>query len=749
MKQVFLVFFCLSLSICFSLGYAQSSNLSLDTCDTALADNVTCSPNSVAVYASGSSTASFTPPLSAKSNISKLVLTYSVKLYDPTGNSFNYSDQNWGVRFVDSSGNNPVDYYPASANNAPVTMDIDASQIRTRSNIYVGTVILTLYFTDSSLGNTLPTSIANLIDQTNNALSIIPIYSSTINTNLKFYWQADKGAMLYAPTISVNSQDSAFVVTLKPPTNLAAANVNSAGTNLTSVNANTLSGYIIVYWLDSDSSGQASGCKASPGNWQFYLNPISINNSAQNTSSTCTYTNYNISMKGGGVSAALSCTTTASILTFDSTLSGVTNLTADTAAIPFSFSTPSDFASDSNGSPIGCYKVVYVPSSRSTWSKGYINNGEIYGVMAWALNSGYDTVNKVNSPKYSLSHSEISYVSPAKFPLASSEKTPSLPQSQSDCFFVTAASGNANSQAVFYWRVLRDEYLTPIGITPYYYAHAKKWAVWLDNHPRLKPATNFILEYSGKTIYHATGFVKNITENLKTFFSGFKKLLIQEAGAQELTGEKKNNSNEFQQPNYELFITGGILLPTGDKYLYDKYYSSQSTIHFELGASQVFWLNNFGFSVGLLGRYLTNSSDDSVVTNTGVTQDFTRSIYAAMGEAIFAVRYRNPSFLYFQPGVFAGVGMMRLREEAKSGTAPQANDGTNQTSGITVWSPIYEFGANLDISLTTLASVSPWELGTLLNDVLLRTSVSYNLNPSPAISTTGIFVQAGFVFLLN
>ncbi|BBH53527.1 hypothetical protein [Fluviispira sanaruensis] len=749
MKNVFFVFFYLYLTFIAQLSYAQNQNLALDVCDSTLTTNVTCSASSVAVYAANSFTASFVPPRQAKDNISKLVLTYSLKLYNPADATIpiNYSNQNWGVRFVDSNNGSPQDYYLSSAGNEGVTIEVNDKGMRTVNNVYVGTIIVTLYFTDSSINNKLPAKVQNLIDSTNNALGIIPIYSSTVNNSLKFSWQADNGAMLYPPTISVSSADSAIVVNLAAPTNLAAADATS--TNLIKTTANTFSGYVLLYWLDRDANEDATGCKANPGGWAFYLNPVSINNAAQNTTSICTYTPYNSSMSWGGTSSALGCTNATAPLTFDSTLSSsFTNLTADTAAVPLT-SNPTLFASDSTGTPVGCYYAVYIPSTQSSWSKGNLKNGEIYGVMAWALNNGYDTSINASSPKYSLAHSPIYYVAPVEIPLASTDKTPNLPKTETDCFVVTAASGDVNSKSVFYWRIIRDEYLTPLGITPFYYSQAHTWAAWLNDHPKLKPATNFILEYTGKSIYYTSGFFKKSAEQVKSAYHKLMNLIFPEASAQELTDEKKNTIETFKHPNYDIFITGGVLLPSADKELYDKYYSSQSTMLFELGGEQIFWLDNVGISVGALGRYLTNSSTGNVTTNTGVSQDYTRSIYSLTGEIIVGLRYRHPSFLFIQPGVFGGIGYMRLREEAKTGTTPQSSDGSNLSSGITVWSPIYEVGANLDISLISIFAVNPGDLGLFLNDVLLRSSVSYNLNPSPAISSSGIFIQAGFVFLLK
>ena len=582
-------------------------------------------------------------------------------------------------------------------------------------------------------------------------------------------------------------------------------------------------------------------------------------------------------------------------------------MSADNAAVPYtpSYSNPNQIPRDSNGTPSGCYNVVYVPGTQSSWSKGNIKNGEIYGLMAWALNNAYDTSANTVKPNYSLAHSNISYVTGINISLASTDKTPDLPKSK-DCFVVTAASGNPNSLAVFYWRILRDEYLTPIGFTKFYYQHAQSWANWLDQHPRLKPPLNFIFETSGKGLYKLSGFWKSTTEFFSKNVTKVKTLFIQEASAQELpadptilnsekkvteqaeipppsatqqentttvesnksptatqqentstvesnksatatqqenttTVESKNSATETkteaekstsketnilptsepikeqnlnktsanesekdhskssdenkqngetlkeeeednsppkinknimpltpeqpptkvirdrsaayyypkeQQPNYDLFITGGILLPTDDKTYYDRYYNSQQTAHIDLGANYIWWFFDYlGISLGLQGKYVFNKGSGNISV-LGTQQNIDRQFYALIAEGIIGARFRHPGWTYIQPGVYFGAGVNRFREDANTNST-NTNSNTDKPLGVTKYSPIYEIGANLDFSLVPIFSVTPGELGIFLSDILLRFSVAYNNNPTTALSTTGLFVQGGFVFLFE
>lgn len=482
---------------------------------------------------------------------------------------------------------------------------------------------------------------------------------------------------------------------------------------------------VIAYWLNSNCSA---------GGWTFSPNPVSY--ATTPPIYTCSYTAYSPSFNIGGFSSALGCSTTGF-------LSG---LSADTAAIPPLPNGMSDLATlianPGLEIPAGCMNVTYVASPQSSWTKTGVRDGDIYGMTVWALNAAVTP--PFNTPNLSLAHSNINYITSVPFGLASLDKNPDLAKT-TDCFVVTAASGRVDSKSVFYWRILRDAYLTPMGITKYYYAHSRPWAAWLEEHPSLKPPLNFFFETSGYALYHTGEFVKKVIHSAKAYLHQLvtkaNDLLDQKASAQE---SESIQTPQPHPPKYDLFITGGILLPTQDKSLYNKYYSSQPTSHFELAGNRIFWFDHFGFSVGGLGRYLANSQNDSVPVLGNYSQSYTRLMYSVTLEALVGLRYLNPSFVYVVPGIFAGVGITQFREQASDSAVPSPTD-----LGVTQWSGTYEFGGNLDLSLlnlarTDLASPTYW-----LNDILLRLSCSYNINPTKALSSTGLFVQGGFVFLIQ
>ncbi len=734
MKYFFFLISCLAVF----LFNVNAIAISITSCNTTNVSDAVCRPTRILIYEPGSATPVFKVP-SNQLSIDQLQITYSVTLDTSSETSFTYDATKWGI-IVGTSQNDPTfskGNTPSNDSDSKVDVDVDNSDIKCFNNYCAGTVVLTLKFSRNNYKLT-----SSFLSSS--SLTLTPVYvenaktnTKYLNTSLSFKWDFDTGTMISAPSISVLAKDSAFVVNILPPTDFTAIVKNDGGSSLIKASSpNSLSGYVLVYWRDKDANGNPTGCRSNSGGWQFAMNP-EIFNTAPTTPTTCLYSNYAPSQKTGGTSSAMGCDDTAisTKLPLDSSASTViAALTADKAAIPYTpnYSDPSQLPSDSNGFPSGCYNVVYIPSSRSSWSKANINNGEIYGITVWALNNA-------STPKYSLAHSNISYITGVSLPLASEEKNPTLPKTQTDCFFVTAASGNPNSDAVFYWRIIRDEILTPLGITPYYYNYGPKMAQWLNNHPKLKPFFNVTLKYSGKLIYNTSKLFHYSKNKMKLLLKKFQKILISEAHAQENNFYQQNFN---KQPQYEFLLTGGVLFPSTDKQLIDKYFSNSLTKHFDIGGQYLFWHGNLGFSVGILGSYIFNSTDKTAsVLNS--EQKYTQLFYSLQAKAVTGLRFRNPCWSYLQPGVFFAAGISRFREEAST------SEDTSTTLGITNFSPIYEFGGYLDLNLVPLFSIYPQEIGELIQDISFRLSASYSINPSPALSVAGTSIQTGFVFLLN
>lgn len=654
----------------------------------------------------------------------------NVSMSTPTS----YSDGNWGVQFGNgglSTAINCTASAPCYGLTIRTTNTLTRQSLTTTRFNATGSLSVTLDFSSANPKSVLPTDIQNLFSAATNGVTITPLYSDPnqggtpsplISTGTADTWLPDQGAIITAPSLTPIAMDGAFALSITPASASTAVQQSplpSAGTPtaLVYTTDNSITGYVIAYWKDSNCS--ASG-------WSFAANPVSYATTAP--AYTCTYTPYNTSFGIGGTSPSLGCGAVGPFLT---TPSGMPALTADTAAVPSANVLSTLVANPLTEVPSGCMNLVYIPTSsaQKSWTKTGITNGDIYGATAWTLNAASPTAN------YSLAHANVVYIKATPFVLASLEKNSSLSKT-TDCFVVTAASGNVNSPSVFYWRILRDSYLTPMGITPFYYRHAQTWAAWLDKHPSLKPALNFVFEKSGYFFYHTGQWIKSASKTIKHALTAVSDMLDQKASAQELTNV---------QPRYDLFFTGGVLLPTQDKSLYDKYYASQPTAHYEIGASRIFWWQQVGLSFGGLMRYVANSQTDSTPVLGSYSQSYQRTFYSLSAEGLLGLRYRHPDFPYVVPGIFAGAGITRFREQAVATGA--SADGTTQ--GITQWSPVFEFGGALDIGLLNLIRTTNTSPTYWLNDVLLRLSASYDINPTQALSSTGIFVQGGFSFLIQ
>ncbi len=758
--------------------------------------------------------------LSTANNLSKIAFTFngiSGLVFADNSASPIYS-ANWGIYFGSSTSGIYCSGTTCTGGSGPMssvtfTIDSNVPSVSSSPLTASGSLTVTLDFTNATNNYQLPGDLSALINNptlTSASLTVGPLYNAGNSNGGITYgstttWPAipDSGTLMSGPVLqasNVTADVNSFHVTGAPPTSLSAVCPAASGTCvssgelgttlITTALPNVVSGYVVGFWKDSDC--KAGGFNFSP-NWMAY-------NYVANISYTCTYSSYRTSFNTGGTSSILGCDFSTQPVTF---YTGAISPTAETAAIPYITSNPKQDLQNMINKPGSIYKsanscisYVYLSTSgsSSTFTTPRINNGDVYGLVVWALNSASDSTYSI--PNYSLNHSNIFYTTGVNFQLASTTKNGSLTRSK-DCFIVTAASGNIDSKSVYYWRILRDTYLTPLGITRIYYKHAQSWAFWLDEHPSLKPPLNFIFEKTGYVFYNVTEFVSEIPNNYKNkfhkFINFFSSIFDNTANAEELNQTHyvahkllaieqnaiKNKKNfGFEQdseeqnidivpddikndpffsgdvkqriappPPYEVAFTGGILLPTQDKIYYDCCYNTQPTLHGELEVSRLFWRNNIGYSIGLQGRYLTNRQEhNSVPVLGGSSQLYTRTFYAISAEALLGMRYRNPNFSYLQPGIFAGGGVTRFREDV----TPEGNTSSSSgATGVTEYSPIYEAGASLDISLSKITGDADKNADDIINEILLRFSGSYNVNQSKALSSTGIFVQAGFAFLLN
>jgi hypothetical protein len=224
-----------------------------------------------------------------------------------------------------------------------------------------------------------------------------------------------------------------------------------------------LSGYLIMYWKEGD-------CEQS--GWVFQSNtPYRVDAKASDPSLSCTYGGFDERSSSGGDSCQLGCGSSESLAYFQRAEGP--RITDEDVAVPLE-----------NGA---CYKVARVAPGRKTFPLTGLENNVRYTMIAWPLDS---------SGTPGLTRSSCVNAVPVKVPLASAEKS-DAPETVSDCFVATASSGGTASIAVHYWRILRDRWLDPLGLSRVYYRHAPSWAKWLRGHKSLQPVVHYVLTQSG------------------------------------------------------------------------------------------------------------------------------------------------------------------------------------------------------------------------------------------------------------
>lgn len=842
----------------------------------------------------------FRPPsvVATATNINSMVFTFN-NMDVPIGNNAGGNQQNWGVHFSTGAANNNFycsqsscssssgDSVKVDANNQFVQI-VQGTPDNT-INHAVGTLVITI---SNFASGQIPSQLQQLLTSATDAgVTVQAFYlsedqstnpqsgSSTDPTvkpslageSLPYTWTSDLGTLLNPPKVSGLARFNGFAITIAPPDDLSAVKQSPVGSSptdlVTNPEGNHVTGYLIALWLAHGLNGE-SPCDS---NWLFDVNPISYSTNKVNIIPTLSCTPlyspsnpYNEAVDGtGGKTNDLQCTSIPPIIspTSPSTSpylsSTAITLTPNNVAVPtFSGASKKDWLQNLLNNPSqlqattnACYQVVYVPVSHTSFSKQGIEKGEVYGYTAWALNAAYTTDDP--TPNISLAHSNIGYITGTDADLASLAKDPNLKLKTADCFIATAASNDINSKSVFYWRVLRDEYLTRWGFTPYYYKYAPTYAHWLDENPQYKPAVNFVLEKTGGFFYFTSLYTKKFVKTVSNLFS---KIFVQEASAFELSKPQEYNTNAwynapdndantasnepqndshawfnapqnedtiasnededgphtwFNDPdsdddrlltendnnknplttetedeyassepldaynkdteeynkdvdatyekqyvafekniNFDFALSGGVLFPTSDHKLYKKYYK-HLTFDYELSSSAIFWLSNFAWSIGAKLNYGYNSQKSEQIILGTDTQSNVRNLYLSSLELISGLRYRNINFLYVQPNIFAGAGILRLREESKAEADPGTNGAgdKNEILGVTNFSAVFDFGANVDISLATIFMYSERELA-LEHDILLRLTAIYRINPSKALSASGLILNAGFAFLL-
>lgn len=313
------------------------------------------------------------------------------------------------------------------------------------------------------------------------------------------YMQNDIGLIRDPTSVRVvGSSTGELTLEFKGPENTTA--FVPAAENKETSSPSVLSGYLVMYWKEGDCDDSGWVFQSNP---QFRLDP-----NVSDPSLSCAYENFAADLGSEGA-CQLGCGSASSQAYHPITTDRPR--TDEDVAIPLQ-----------DGA---CYKVARVPSGRSTFPLTGLQNNERYTIVAWPVDSA-GTLGSTRSACVS--------ALPLKVPLASAEKGDAS-ETISDCFVATASSGGRASLAVHYWRVLRDRWLDPLGLSAVYYRHAPAWAAWLRSQKNLQPVVHYLLTLWGSFFVDLDRSWLFLSEWVSTQWKRAMMQLSTEAQAQEVS----------------------------------------------------------------------------------------------------------------------------------------------------------------------------------------------------------------------
>jgi hypothetical protein len=429
---------------------------------------------------------------------------------------------------------------------------------------------------------------------------------------------------------------------------------------------------------------------------------------------------------------------------------------------------------------------ISATAGQTTLTVPDLENSKKYGVVIWPVNS---------AEIMGLVQSACKLGTPSAVPLASDKKNDGKSRSREDCFVVTAASGNADSDAVFYWRWIRDRHLTRMGFTGWYSQNGPQMARWLKEHSYLKPSVNWILEKSGWLIFKVENGLRQL--QLKMSKHGFLRVLesflgVEEASAQadavpenstsvpaeqaepapEVTPEPTPTPSPSPTPTTQsqseensgqkhplgsvssnLQVSYGQRIPTADTDLYEAggYYPQH---RFErIFVAQSFRLLDVGGELGL-GISLFYTWNYGRVTDAQGQKTVT-SLYTLGAVPYVDYRLRLGVRPFFAPRVGLGIGYERFREEGPAQVTKEGDKDKgaevvrNRGNGYTFHKPVLHLRLAGEFSMSPIfkEDTSFMRFGYGLEDFVVTISGEYNKDFSSTLSTDGIVWGLGVAFL--
>lgn len=571
------------------------------------------------------------------------------------------------------------------------------------------------------------------------ALKLLPYYSldgavapgnsGTMQGLSAAYMKDDVGAIVAPATINSSAiTDGAFSIEFSAPEDTTAADTSSG--SVSSVGKSNVSGFVVVYWKDSE-------CRSS--GWSFKPNKT-FDKTAANNDLSCSYPGLDTAVSGSN-SCNLGCAT--------DTLDSYFGKSANDIAVPPEF--PTETGAE-NAIKRGCLNIVRVGSDgRTSFAVNNAINGEAYGAMVYPLDS---------SGNIGMTRSRCAKLQPFNVEFASTRKSPDLGKSKSDCFVATAASGSTSSAAVHYWRILRDTWLDKFGLSAVYYSHAPAWAAWLEQNPSYKPMVNGVLEWSGRNLVKISQWMDRFGEHMGSSLQRFSiflsSLLAAEARAETATPSSADKSG-LKHPQGSAFSTltfgGGQIRPSEDKELYDLSYKNKKPGFLFVGQTfRLFDLSGeFGLGYEFTGLLMKGTSPDA--TKTPI------SLSGYGGGANAEYRLRIGAYPWVAPRFSAVYGVMRMREEAEAVSTSSSSSGSGASgssdispSGTTpVWQRYTTLRLFLDVSIPRLYGDDEnlIRYGYQVEDMTLSFFGGLNTNTGKVISTSGLQLGGAFSFMFH
>lgn len=537
--------------------------------------------------------------------------------------------------------------------------------------------------------------------------------------------KTDVGVIRNAVTLSKDAQPSGgrlgFQWSL--PTDTSSDDYLTTGKPVATNESSTVASVLLMVWSDEE-------CRKS--GWDFKTND-QVATPSQSLSCT-----YPTDMETSCALSAGACT-------------GESGTIADQSPQTFAVPNLTSLPALNESVEVGCYRVYRVPSENSSRNVANLENGKLYGAMVWPI----DSAGHIGAKR-----SHCAFGTPVEVPLATQAKS-GVPNSK-DCFVVTAASGNSNSRAVYYWRAVRDIYLEGTAFKRWYMRNGPVMAKWLEQQTSLKSPLESILAVSGWAIVEAhdasAALRQRLLKNVSVVFGSLSQLFFSTAEAAENTTVTSPAApNQWSGSSWtNITFTGGLIRTSQDADYYDAFYDKRPPTRFMV--SQTFRLVDvsgelnlgYGFSYTSLSGNVPETSPNGESINEKIVGRVI-SFYSLGAYGVFEYRYRVGVEPFLWPRLTIGGGVERTREEASMPSDYDNSNGEWDPEGTTVTAPLIFARLSVEFSLSELGIGDRQALGDGYgaNEFALALYGEYISDlSSKRLSLSGLGVGAGISLLL-